>query len=500
MLDDAAAVLAPVWQADAARWPAPGSNSWRSMPDKVIDMKAFCFTGWSTIGGEPAVGAGGRAAYLDTISDALDAGQLPAKPTLTYSGSPGFPTDGLVFTSSAFSDPQGAGTFAAMQWRVGEVTDPSAPVFDPLADRLYEADAVWTSPEITTFAATAQIPAGSTRVGHAYRVRVRHKDATGRWGHWSDPVQFITTTPEVLPQLQANLVISEFMYKAAAPSQPEVDAGFASAQEFDWIELHNLSDTLTLDLTEVRFTKGVDFDFAGSAITSLAPGGYVLVVKNAAAFTLRYGAGKPIAGEWNADNNLANGGENLKLSHGLGTAIRDFDYDDAAPWPTGADVGGYSLVLTAAGPNPDHADPANWAASAQFGGTPGGPDAETFAQWMAANGFTDPAADPDGDGFNHLQTFALGIDLRPFTAVPAVETLGADQHLTYTSPRRRNAPGLTYTTQVSTDLVAWDGAAEASEILSTTDNGDGTETVRVKVAAAAVVPGKVFVRCLVSQP
>ena len=46
-------------------------------------------------------------------------------------------------------------------------------------------------------------------------------------------------------------------------------------------------------------TNGIDFTFtASSGVTSLAPGDYVLLVKNIAAFTARYGARTNIGGEF----------------------------------------------------------------------------------------------------------------------------------------------------------------------------------------------------------
>ena len=61
----------------------------------------------------------GGDAYLDAlVADA----KLPAKPEINYSGEAGFPQDGLSFTSSNFSDPQGANTFQSMEWRLAEVT------------------------------------------------------------------------------------------------------------------------------------------------------------------------------------------------------------------------------------------------------------------------------------------------------------------------------------------------------------------------------------------
>ena len=79
--------------------------------------------------------------------------------------------------------------------------------------------------------------------------------------------------------------------------------------------------------------------------TIIDPGAFLLIVKNQAAFASRYGAGLPVAGEWDLNDKLSNGGENLKLSLGSGTAIIEFAYDDNAPWPTSPDGGGSSLTL-----------------------------------------------------------------------------------------------------------------------------------------------------------
>jgi hypothetical protein len=492
MLDDAAGVLSSFWQADAARWPSPGAASWRSMPDKVIDMKAFCFTGWSTIAGEPVVGAGGRAAYLDSISDSLDAGQLPATPVATYTGTPAHPVDGLTFTASAFSDPQG-GTFAAIQWRAGEITDPTAPAYDPATDRLFEAAEAWNSGELAGPATGISIPGGALKAGHTYRVRVRYKDATGRFSHWSAPVQFTTGEGTYDLILTENLYISEFMYKPAPPTAAQAAApNFWTENDFEWIEFTNRSTSLTLDLSNVRITKGVDFDFAGSAITSLAPGASVLVVKNQAAFTARYGAGKPVAGQWDASQSLSNGGEQLKLSYGSGNAIHDITYDDAAPWPADGDNGGVSLVYI--GPNAvaGNADPqavgSNWIAGTLTGGSPGTEDFHTFSRWMTAKGLSDPAGDPDNDGWNNLAAFAFARDLSLNTPSSVITTEGGSRYLDFTYVRRQAVPGVAYFHEVSTDLTAPSWTTANVAVTAVTPNGNGTETVNVRLTLPVDAP------------
>ena len=169
--------------------------------------------------------------------------------------------------------------------------------------------------------------------GHTYRARVRHKDANGGWSHWSAPVQFVASPPSVVNYQQA-LVVTEIMYHPAPTTQAEFAAGFTT-EDFEYLELRNVSAS-AVDLTDVRFTKGVDFDFAPG--TMLAAGANILIVKNVAAFTMRYGSGKPVAGSYGSSS-FSNSGEQIKLSYGIGTAIRDFVFGDGPPWPAGVDGG-----------------------------------------------------------------------------------------------------------------------------------------------------------------
>ena len=504
MIDDAAATIATFAPADMVRWPSPGAQVVYAggVAAKVADMKSFCFTGWTDLAGngDPSVGAGGRAAYLDSISDTLDPGLLPTKPTITYSGTAAFPVDGLAFTSTAFSDPQGAGTFGAMQWRVGEVTDPTAPAFDPAAERIYEAVPVDDSGVLTAFAASRAIPGTALRVGHTYRARVRHRDNTGRFSHWSAPVQFTTGTSNYLQTLKDNLMVSELMYHPAPPAVPYAE------NDYEYLELVNISPSLTLDLTNVRFTKGVNFNFAGSAITSLAPGARVLVVKNAAAFASRHGAGKPIAGQWDAADSLSNSSEEVKLSYGAGSAIQDFTYADNSPWPAQADVGGYSLVLRAPETRPDHADPAKWRASYVAGGSPGGADRQTYAEWAAANQATDPFADDDFDSLTNAAEYTLGgtnntsdMHRLPVASI-ATYTIGVstDTYLTITLRRPLGSDEATTSIEWSLDLSPASWAANGA-LVSRVDNGDGSQT-EVWRAAFPVSAGRLFGRAKVTIP
>ena len=421
------------------------------------------------------VGGYGREQLAAKQTDAA----IPNKPTITYSGNPGFPTDSLTFTSSSFSDPQGSGTFGSMEWRIGRVLNPATPDYVIGDEYIYEAETYYQSDLITPFNNNFTFPsaASGVRVGATYRARVRHIDTSGRASHWSDPVEFTAGIPD-LTLWQQNLMITEIMYNPQNATPAEIAAGY-STSDFEYLELKNISTTQTLDLTELRFTKGIDFDFAGSAITSLAPGDYVLVVSNIAAFELRHGPGLPVAGEWEDGDKLDNGGENLKLSFGTGSAIHEFTYSDDQPWPESPDGDGPSLVLIAPESTPSHADPLNWRPSIVIGGTPGSSDATTFSG--------DPTADDDNDGSNAFLEYFLGTSdaVASTEGLPIVGTGLFDDgfgtfrtYPTFTFQINLAAEDLTYEVQRSDDLSpgSWTSGAALS-LVSSTDNSDGTATI-----------------------
>jgi hypothetical protein len=386
-----------------------------------------------------------------------------------------------------------------MEWRVGEIEDPTAPAWDPAIDFILENDLIWGSGELPIFTNTLSVPGGALKVGHTYRARVRFKDNTGRFSHWSEAAEFTTGEPVILPQLQGNLMISEIMYHPGALTVAELNAGFEES-DFEYLELQNVSETITLDLSDVRFTKGVDFDFGSGAITSLPPGGFVLVVKNIAAFEMRYGSGLPVAGEWDSLQSLSNGGERLKLSHGSGTAIHDFIYDDNAPWPSEADGDGVSLTLIDPSSAPDHALAASWQASSSPAGSPGVADGVSpFVQWMTSNGFVDPLGAWNSSAFSNLMAYALGADLTAGSGgsnplVTLVEIDG-EEYPVIEFRRRAGASDVSFVAQVSIDLTDWSGATVPHEVIP---RGDGTESVFVRSASPISAEPKQFLRVMVS--
>jgi CotH kinase protein/Lamin Tail Domain len=441
-----------------------------------------------------------RTVITNQLLTTADEALVPATPTVTRTGSGAIPTNALTFTTSDFVGKNGA-TFAALKWRIAEITDPAAPEYLPFNHaerRLYEAEATWESPELPTFSPAITIPASGARPGSTCRVRVKHKDSTGRWSHWSEPVQFVAAEPEVSLYLQS-LVVSQFMYNPAPPSAQEA-AVASDSDAYEWIELMNIGQS-PLDLTPVRFTKGIDFDFAASSVATLLPGQRVLIVKNLAAFNARYGgqvAGTPIAGEWQAGDSLSNGGEQVKLSFGAGTAIRDFTYGDSSPWPDGADGTGHGLVLVNPTLLPDHALSENWRLSAQRLGSPGQGDSTTYTQWAATFGGILPADDTDADQFLNGVEYPLGSSPTLRSSVPilsaGVDARSGAHFLTFTFSRRLGADDVLCAPEVSAELTTWDGRSSAIVLDSARPNGDGTATLVYRLQTPAEIQGSSFVR------
>jgi hypothetical protein len=277
---------------------------------------------------------------------------------------------------------------------------------------------------------------------------------------------------------QRYLVVSELMYHPAGDGLAE------------FIELLNISGSVTLDLREVRFTQGVEFNFTGSAITSLPPGGRVLIVRDLGAFKAAYGPGHPVAGVFTNGTALSNGGEGIKLEDADNQTIQEFAYDDAPPWPVVADGSGYSLVLLAPHHNPDPALAASWRSSARPGGSPGGTDEVPFP--------ADPMTDANGNGERDLIDYALGNDLGlppmfpSFTLQP--EALGGAATLQLIYPRSLGAERAEIEVHFSTDLATWQEGALHLEAVSTELLGDGRALLFWRIKPPLRDEPRVFMR------
>lgn len=211
---------------------------------------------------------------------------------------------------------------------------------------------------------------------------------------WSAPTIINSVAPVPLNEA---LRITEINYNPGNPTEAELTAGYTDADDFEFVELMNISDQ-TIDLSDAHFDKvtvgeeqqGLDFDFSDSSQTQLAPNQRVVVVEDMEAFGFRYGNAIPVAGQWSGG--LGNAGETILLADGE-TVIHLFAYDDA--WYPATDGNGSSLEIKDANdPELDNwAQQASWQASATSGGTPGA------------------SAQRNGDFNNDKQVDAADIDL-----------------------------------------------------------------------------------------
>lgn len=182
-------------------------------------------------------------------------------------------------------------------------------------------------------------------------------------------VQPTPGTPNA-PWRREDIVINEIMYRPI--SWNDLD---------EYVELHNRSSHL-VDLSGWRFTEGIDFEF-GPGVT-LAPGGYLVVARDAARLRGNHPQVDPARIVGDFAGRLSNRGERLTLarpddivstdpSGGRETnrtyiVIAQAVYRDEDRWHRWADGGGSSLELT--DPDADPLEPANWADSDETGKAP----------------------------------------------------------------------------------------------------------------------------------
>ncbi len=354
-----------------------------------------------------------------------------------------------------------------------------------------------------TLAGTAQVYSGPVSLTSSGTVRSRVKNGDV----WSALNEANFSVGGVAPD-STNLTITKIMWKPATPSVGDVTAGFTDESDFEFLELFNPSAT-TVDLTGISFTAGLDIVLGTTGVIDLAPGGRAVLAANPGAFQRRYGNGVNLIGNFANGANL-NGSERLTLVDSLGNTVTSFIYNATAtnPWPKTETSGtGASLVLL----NPElKLDPAlgvNWRASFTNNPSPGADDRPDLAAWQVTHfgGPADLSADPDADGLPSLIEFALGLDpnggddpnRRPsfsFTGEPI-------DSLVFTVRRLKFLKDLTWQVQLTGSLGSWSNLPGPAQILSTTDHGDGTETVTTRFALpGAPPPPNNFFRLRLSTP
>ena len=409
IIDAFAARIQAIVPADLARWSnAPASDGTYAnltlsparalLPGRtasglagyVQDMKAFMFEGGTHswwVGGE-TVPAGGWITRLDALGNDP---AIPVKPVIQYAGQPNFPLNSLTFECLPYSDPQGTNTFAGIQWRLAEVQNTNQPPADPRVVPPLEWDAVWQSRTLTTWSNRITIPGQYVKAGRVYRARVRHLDNTGRWSHWSAPLQFTATAADIVSMLRENLRFSEIMYHPP-------DMSPYTSDDLEFLELQNIG-TDPLDLGGLTFTAGITFTFTSG--TTLGPGQFFLLGRNAAALQTKY-PGLTVNGIYTSK--LDNGGETLRLSTPTGETVLEVSYGDSPPWPVTADGMGWSLVL-------EDAIAGAYRSSSEVGGSPGAEDAPNNISPIVVNELLTRAVAPEVDSIELFNPTASSVNI-----------------------------------------------------------------------------------------
>ena len=209
---------------------------------------------------------------------------------------------------------------------------------------------------------------GAITLNEGAHVKARaYNAAAGKWSALNEATFYIDLAPDIR--------ISEIMYNPSDPTPAEIAAGFDDSDDFEFLEIKNISATKPLALAGLRLTNGIDFTFGE---VSVPAGQYVVVVSNRAAFEFRY-SGFPgtIAGEYGSGlvdgTKLSNSGEKIQLDSPVGGTIHEFSYRDG--WYDHTDGDGFSLTIRDPDGAPELWDLAEgWRASAAPGGSPGNGD------------------------------------------------------------------------------------------------------------------------------
>ena len=301
-----------------------------------------------------------------------------------------------------------------------------------------------------------------------------------QWGASS----FAGGTPgntRVLPT-DSPIRISELMYNPRDPSNEERVEGFIDNDDFEFIELINISkDSYNLEGYELLGAVRMRF-----GDITLSSGQRVLVVNRLTAFQMRYGDLPNIVGEYSG--NLNNESERIILRNSSGSTVLDYIY--SGNWYDLTDGNGHSLtVINPFNQSVYFGNKGSWRPSRNSGGSPGNkPD--PYFDWVWRN-FSDSASfdletsgelrDPDVDGMSNVIEYATSSDpsineLKYFLL--PVEIKG-ENHLLFTYNVNLNANDIQVSLEYSTNLRDWSDASSVMDPYILKFNDDETKQITV---------------------
>ncbi len=130
---------------------------------------------------------------------------------------------------------------------------------------------------------------------------------------------------------------------------------YRERDELDWLELYNRGSQ-AVNLGGWKLQDGAQFEFPNGTV--LGAGEYLVIAKDAAAFSVAY-PGVPVMGDYGG--NLSNHDELIRLYDANSNLADEVHYFEGGRWPATPDGGGSSLELK--DPDADNNHGESWAAS-----------------------------------------------------------------------------------------------------------------------------------------
>jgi hypothetical protein len=283
---------------------------------------------------------------------------------------------------------------------------------------------------------------------------------------------------ESVPATSSNVRVTEIHYSPSSPTKEELAAGITSTDQFEYIELTNISPSETVSLEGVQFVAGVTFTFDSDTKSLLSPGGRLVIVSDTNAFQLRHPCAiLNVAGTFTGS--LSDEGEWISLFDSNGLILQELVYDSSPPWPFDP-RGGHSLVASDEKRDLDFSDPEHWQFSIVPNGTPGDVDAVPFV--------SEATQDVDADGYGALLEYAMGssgLDGSSQsllgTQLESLDIDGAtDSYLVLEFSKNLASTGIDIDIELSSNLDDWHPADGELIYHSTSHDGAGTATQRYR--------------------
>ena len=272
--------------------------------------------------------------------------------------------------------------------------------------------------------------------------------------------------------------ISELMFNPGPPTEEEKAAGFIENDDFEFIELLNISSEVH-DLSNYELLGAVRIRFNNF---SIQPGQSVVVVKRIRAFRARYGDSVQVIGEYSG--NLNNNYEELILRDSSDQTILDFNY--FGNWYESTDGKGHSLNIVDTNRGPVFWSAKDgWRPSKSIHGSPG-KNSDPYFSWVWDN-FSDSAAidssisgeleDPDNDNLANIAEYALGTDPTSHDQgyFHSVADEDSKKFMILTHTMNGSATDVEMVLERSSDLKTWNTVDPLSENYIYTELKNGTQ-------------------------